>query len=337
MSGEKIVLILLLAVACYSQCNKIICNPTTTATGQCVNTATVDYVYISPCPSGTLCSQVTQNCYTPEPVYVTGLLPGIYTKNATQCLSGKTLSNFCTAGETCAVGANSCNAKLYCSPSTLKCTTLLADGAACPGVEAGQTCMRGYQCYNSKCTPQMGLPDYMEIIGGVCTKNANAMCKSGSCYIATNLTAYCIPAPVSSYKQITACSIAPAVSICDTKNFTLGGTEIHNITNACACGMNKNGLSYCPSSPGDTYNQKYMDYMMAWMMSSDYDSCNYAVTDMECAQSHWGSDYIKMNYLMYLASDYSLLTDVENCALIFYYDAFVLAKEAYDHDKKSSS
>lgn len=247
--------------------------------GQCIAwTAASDTYNLQVCPSGTFCpvaldTNSTSYCIeVMPPLDPNGVLPGDTCDGVTTVCTGK--GDTCTGGicvgqavgaecddqPDCGVGSVCANEVYGQANST--CISQIPIGSTCGAPVTNDNCVNGAVCINNKCVEMFSLG-----VGAIVSDDYAAFACATGFYksFPPSGQAVCLPAPTSpNVPQPQACSPG---SQCISSD---GEWAV-----PCECGLNPQGLAFCPPFPGDDIYQTYFRYLVQYSQSSGLGSCHY--------------------------------------------------------------
>ncbi|CAG9336296.1 unnamed protein product [Blepharisma stoltei] len=301
-------------------CPKYFCKPNDMVftTGTCVyeNESTESF-YVQKCNSDYVCDMqypVNYTCIIPP--YFSGSNPGEKCNTLADC------SQYCTncTNNIClGVSLNSnCQYHLQCNPG-LACSSNNVCIAQIP--IGGYGCRSDYDCVNTagcnstygqlgSCLSYFSIPPHQYV--GLCNGGQSSLCSSISC--ASNGQQYLCTIPLlsASATPVSCLSNSDCLSTSDpffNPPFSLQGY--------CSCGLNSNGISYCPLSPGDALYLKYLNQYQKWIMSPEINKCNTVDRfDTACISNWWDNKNFTtfMNYFLNVGY-YSQVQNTPLCVL----------------------
>ena len=262
-----------------ASCAKYQCGaPNQFQPGQCVFYDSVHNTYdIQPCGVDMFCPvalDTMKNSTCIEimpPLGPNGVLPGdacggnnVCSGAGDQCQSG-----FCKgqqAGTQCGDQPD-CDVGLMCvnmNPGIVNdtCQAQVQVGGNCGLPITDDNCVNNAVCINGKCV-QM----FSKGIGAIVSVDYAAFaCSTGffKSYPPTG-EAVCLPPPVSPN--------VPQPQTCTPGSVCLSSDGAWSVP--CECGLNPQGLAFCPPFPGDDIYQTYFNYMVQYTQSASVNNCHF--------------------------------------------------------------
>jgi hypothetical protein len=280
--------------------------------GQCIAwTAATNTYNLQTCPTGTFCpvaldTNSTSYCIeVMPPLGPNGVLPGdacgvnaVCTGAGDNCTSGICVGQ--AAGAPCGDQPD-CGVGLVCAnePSGTgndTCIPQIAIGKTCGTPLTNDNCVNGAVCINNKCAKMFSLG-----VGAIVSDDYAALACSTGFYKSFPPTgqAVCLPAPTSPN--------VPQPQACTPGSQCISADGEWSVP--CECGLNSQGLAFCPPFPGDDIYQTYFRYLVQYSQSSTLGSCHYLNMGQELcgvSPSLWANlNNAKVNLDFYVRSLYN--------------------------------
>ncbi|OMJ68877.1 hypothetical protein SteCoe_33547 [Stentor coeruleus] len=342
MSGEKIMLILVVAFIASSQsiiCPKFQCGSSFPNSNQCIYfDSTNKATYISSCSKGTYCpptNQANSTCQTVNPKPISRSYPGEKCSSNTNCITGVCSKDVCSGiarNQNCSLNITNnalCEPGNYCdlTLSNPVCTELKSNLAFCT---AGDQCIYGAGCYNNTyCLLYGSIQNYQIIAKSECTNaiGYSPYCQSGQCYNFVNGTSICIEAFESPYFDSPFQCYENSACVSNI-NIKTGAA----IQGACNCAKNTEGSAFCAQFVGDYYFSRAIELWEKWEKSGNPSKCNIdAAYTPGCLMSYYKSnDAYEILYYNYLATNYPTYVGADNCTLNVYFSDYLFLVEEYN-------